>query len=135
MKLTREEVRGVFGVLIHTMDLDHQRSQDERHFLMRFLEAISKEPEDLEPMINDLKEHTAFETHVARIESRKARVYAMQQGLLLALSDGDYRLVEREGLRQLADRLGIDEVLFDELERWALEGSAWQIHGAALLAR
>ena len=122
-------------MLIHTMDLDHQRSQDERLFLMSFLEAISKEPEDLEPMINDLKGHTSIDEHVQRIESRKARVYALQQGLLLALSDGDYRLVEREGLRQLADRLGIDEVLFDELERWALEGSAWQIHGAALLAR
>ena len=117
------------------MDLDHQRSQDERLFLMSFLEAISKEPEDLEPMINDLKGHTSIDDHVQRIESRKARVYALQQGLLLALSDGDYRLVEREGLRQLADRLSIDEVLFDELERWALEGSAWQIHGAALLAR
>lgn len=135
MKLTRQEVRGVFGVLIDTMDLDHQRSQDERQFLMSFLEAISKEPEDLEPMIHDLRDHTSIDENVARIESRKARVYALQQGLLLALSDGDYRLVEREGLRQLADRLSIDEVLFDELERWALEGSAWQIRGAALLAR
>lgn len=135
MKLEREEVRGIFGVLVHTMDLDHERSQDERHFLLRFLEAIGRDAEELEVILREVREHPDMEWHVERIRSRKGRIYALQQALLLALSDGHYKVVERAGLAKLADRLGVDEVLFEDLERWALEGAGWQIRGAALLAR
>lgn len=135
MKLEREEVRGIFGVLVHVMELDHERSQDERHFLNRFLEAIGHSREELEAIATEVREHPDIDWHVARITSRRGRIYALQQALLLALSDGDYQVVEREGLARLAERLGIDEVLFEDLEKWALEGATWQIRGAALLAR
>lgn len=135
MKLERDEVKGIFGVLVHTMDLDHERSQDERHFLLRFIDAISRDPEELEALLEDVRKHPDVEWHVGRIESRKGRIYALQQALLLALSDGDYRVVERDGLQLLARTLDVDEVLFEDLERWAMDGAQWQIHGAALLAR
>jgi len=135
MKLEREEVKGIFGVLVHTMDLDHARSDDERVYLMRFLDALGQRGVDLEPLIEELVEHPDVGWHVDRIRSRKGRVYALQQALLLALSDGSYRVVERRGLQLLAERLGIDGVLFEQLEAWAMEGSEWQIRGAALLAR
>ena len=135
MKLEKEEVKGIFGVLIHTMDLDHARSEDERAFLARFLTAIGQQGLDLEELAREVKEHPDVDWHVARIASRKGRIYALQQALLLALADGDYQVVERDGLKALAEKLGIDDVLFEAIEKWAMEGAAWQIQGAALLAR
>jgi len=125
----------VFGVLVHTMDLDDRRSEDERHFLMRFLEALSGNPAELDAILEDVRSGRSISEHVALIESRKGKIYALQQALLLALSDGEYQRVERQGLQQLAAQLELDELIFEELEKWAAEGAAWQIRGAALLAR
>jgi uncharacterized membrane protein YebE (DUF533 family) len=135
MKLAREEMLGIAGVLVHTMDLDRRASQDETVFVDRYLDRIGVPEGDREAVVAEARGHEDVDDHVRRIQSRQARIYALQQALLLALADGEYKRVERRGLKALAERLGIDDVLFEDLERWATEGAAWQIRGAALLAR
>ncbi len=135
MKLDRDEMLGIVGVLVHTMDLDQRAAQDEVFFLDRFLDRVGFAGEERAKLIDQARSGASLEDHVRRLESRRARVYAMQQTLLLALADGDYRVLERAALKSLAERLSIDEVLFEDLERWAIEGADWQIRGAALLAR
>ena len=135
MKLNREEILGIVGVLVHTMDLDRRATQDEVVFIDRFLERVGISQGERAGLIAEAREHEDVDDHVRRITSRRARIYAMQQTLLLALADGDYHKVERVGLESLAERFGLEEVLFEELEGWALEGAEWQIRGAALLAR
>lgn len=135
MKLERGEIMGIVGLLVHTMDLDAKAGQDEMLFVNRFLERVGIPLEARAGLIEEARAVSGFEEHVRAIESRRARLYAMQQVLLLALSDGEYRQLERAALQRLAESLCIEDVLFEELESWAIEGAGWQIRGAALLAR
>jgi hypothetical protein len=135
MQLNRDEILGILGVLVHTMDLDHETSDDEVVFLDRFLDRMKIDPDCGAALIAQARSTEDLDEHVSLIKSRPARIYAMQHTLLLALADGEYRNLERAGLKILAERLSIDDVLFEDLERWALDGAEWQIRGAALLAR
>lgn len=64
---------------------------------------------------------------------RKVVLFALRDGMQLALCDGEYDASERHVLESVAGKFSIEQGLLNQMEQWVLAGQDWRLQGKGFL--
>jgi uncharacterized tellurite resistance protein B-like protein len=107
---------------------DDSVSIDEKQMVHQYAEAWEL-GEDVEADLQDtLRSGTSqsLDALVSSFSESGTRFLLIQELMRLSRSDGTYGDAERREIALLAQRLGMDEDQFREVERWVGRGEAWR---------
>ena len=125
-KLTAQEKRSLVQLLTFIARSDGKVEQQEWNYLNRFCNKNG--------LTYDINEENDLEHICGAIQSRQAKIVALQHVVRMALSDGNYQDIERQHAKQIASALGIKSEHFKYIEGWAVEGFEWKKKGEAMLS-
>jgi len=69
----------------------------------------------------------------AGFEREQAKIVTLVELLNIANADSDYTEAERQGIRNIAGLMDVDEAKVAELEGWVARGLAWKQEGMQLM--
>lgn len=125
-KLTSQEKRSLVQLLTYTARSDGKIERQEWQYLNRFC--------DKHGLTYDINEENNLDHICGAIQSKAAKVVAMQHVVRMALADGCYEQREKENVHEISNMLGLDDVEFKRIENWAIEGFEWLKKGEAMVA-
>lgn len=124
--LIERERQGLIDLLSLLAGIDGEVSPPEVAFIAEMKHRLDLD--DYEPRAG-----ASIEQVCAAFERKKSKRVALVELIKIAYADSNYDASERAGIRRIAQLMGEDEDVVQELESWVSDGIQWQARGEALL--
>jgi uncharacterized tellurite resistance protein B-like protein len=114
--------------LAHIAAVDDSVTLDEKKMVESYTEAWGLEAEAQQQVqrILEAQQSVSLDALAAEFSETGTRFLLMQELMRLSYADGTYGNAERKEIAAIAQRLGMGERQFREVEKWVGRGQAWE---------
>jgi uncharacterized tellurite resistance protein B-like protein len=117
--------------LAHLATVDDSVDLDEKRMVEQYADAwdLDTRAKSQVQDILDTKSSLSLNQLVAEFSESGTRFLLMQELMRLGYADGTYGKAERKEIASIAQRMGMTEDQFREVEKWVGRGQAWDVSG------
>lgn len=108
-------------------------NEDEAVFIRQLSYALGLEETRVGELQDLVVSTGSLDDALDRVKDARTARLLLQQVVVLGWADGQYDADERQAVRAIAARFGLDADWVASIEAWAEEGLAWQARGRALV--
>jgi uncharacterized tellurite resistance protein B-like protein len=128
--LLDDEKRGFVWLLQYLSQIDGQVTEDEISFLNRVCLEVGV---NLDEITCDFHA-TSLDAILAEIKTPFSKNIVIMELINLAYADKEYSTKEREGIKYIANQMGVHESKIFEKEEWVKDGISWANRGYLMIS-
>ncbi len=126
--LSQDERKVLVYLFAYLAHIDQELHQDELDRIVVVARNLGLDPQIIVDDVGSIDLNALLHT----IESERTKRIILQELLNLAYADGHYSEEEHDGIVQVAQTLGMDLSILDNIEDWVAKGRAWIQEGDRL---